>query len=91
MKRSDPETSVTISGATFEGAFCTDSSGCVPPGSDAGDAALGALPGTIVDLNGGGYAIVSAAGQTLSWLMVTSGLDQATTASFGAALAHVSS
>ena len=81
-------------GATLslsEGAFCTDSSGCVPPGSDAGDAALGALPGTIVDLNGGGYAIVSAAGQTLSWLMVTSGLDQATTASFGAALAHVSS
>ena len=72
-----------------EGSFCTDGTGCVPSGSDAGDAPFGALPGTLVTTDAGGYAIVVARGQQPSWLMVTSGLDQATTISFAAALARV--
>lgn len=72
-----------------EGAFCADGSGCVPSGSDAGAATFGALSASLVATDAGGYAIVAARGQTPSWLMVTSGLDQATTVSLGAALARV--
>ena len=73
-----------------EGSFCTDGSGCVPSGTDAGAASFGTLPGTLVVIDSGGYAIVVARGEQPSWLMVTSGLDQATTVSLGAALAKVS-
>ncbi len=75
--------------ALSEGTFCTDSGGCVPSGTDAGDAALGSMAGTLVQLDGGGFAIVVDRGATPSWLLVTSGLDQATTVAFGAALAVV--
>jgi hypothetical protein len=81
-------------GATLslsEGSFCTDGSGCVPSGADSGSASFGQLPGTLVATDGGGFAIVVARGQQPSWLMVTGGLDQATTVAFGAALAKVSS
>jgi hypothetical protein len=73
-----------------EGSFCTDGTGCVPSGTDSGDAQFGSMAGTLVTLDGGGYAIVVARGQQPSWLMVTQGLDQATTTSLGAALARVS-
>lgn len=79
-------------GATLtlsEGSFCTDGSGCVPSGTDTGSAAFGALSGTLVTTDAGGYAIVAARGSTPSWLMVTTGLDQATTVTLGAALARV--
>ena len=72
-----------------EGSFCADSSGCVPSGSDTGDASFGAMPGTLVTTDAGGFAIVASRGETPSWLMVTGGLDQATTTAFGAALALV--
>ena len=75
--------------ALSEGAFCADASGCVPSGTDAGDAQLGSMAGTLVQLDGGGFAIVVDRGATPSWLLVTSGLDQATTVAFGAALAQV--
>ena len=75
--------------ALSEGAFCADGSGCVPSGTDAGDAQLGSMAGTLVQLDGGGFAIVVDRGATPSWLLVTSGLDQATTVAFGAALAQV--
>ncbi len=79
-------------GATLtlsEGSFCTDGTGCVPSGTDTGSAAFGALSGTLVTTDAGGYAIVAARGSTPSWLMVTTGLDQATTVTLGAALARV--
>lgn len=80
-------------GATLtlsEGAFCTDGTGCVPSGTDTGDATFGAMSGTLVTTDAGGFAIVAARGSNPSWLMVTSGVDQATTVAFGAALARVS-
>lgn len=79
-------------GATLslsEGAFCGTGDGCVPAGSDLGPAAIGPLGGTLVGLDAGGYAIVVDRGSTPSWLLVTSGLDQATTVGLGAAATTV--
>ena len=72
-----------------EGSFCADGSGCVPAGSDTGAAAFGSLAGTLVTVDAGGFAIVAARGETPSWLMVTQGLDQATTVELGASLVEV--
>ena len=72
-----------------EGSFCTDGSGCVPSGSDGGAASFGAMAGTLVTTDAGGFAVVAARGQQPSWLMVTGGLDQTTTTSLAAALALV--
>jgi hypothetical protein len=80
-------------GATLtlsEGSFCPDDSGCVPTGSDVGKAAFGPLDGTLAASDGGGYSIVADRGQNPSWLMTTTGLDEATTTALGSALAHVS-
>ncbi len=81
--RGPDDAGVTLS----EGAFCTDGSGCVPSGADSGNAPLGTMPGTLVTLDGGGYAVVADRGQNPSWLLTTSGLDQATTISVAAGLA----
>jgi hypothetical protein len=62
-----------------EGAFCADASGCVPAGTDAGEAALG----------DGGFAIVVDRGRNPSWLLETHGLDEATARSIAAAMAEV--
>jgi hypothetical protein len=75
--------------ALSEGAFCADGSGCVPAGTDAGGASLGAYAGTLVQLDAGGYAIVVDRGANPSWLMETHGLDEATTVALGAALYEI--
>lgn len=75
--------------ALSEGAFCPDTSGCVPSGSDAGSAPFGDKAGTLVSLNDGGWAIVVDRGAPLSWLLVTSGVDEASVRAIGAALALV--
>jgi hypothetical protein len=79
-------------GATLtlsEGSFCGDDGGCVPAGSESGNASFGSLDGTLVASDGGGYSIVVDRGRAPSWLMTTTGLDQATTVALGEALAHV--
>ncbi len=75
--------------ALSEGAFCSDGGGCVPSGSDTGDASLGPLGGTLVTLDDGDLAIVVDRGATPSWLAVTHGVDAATTVSLGAAMVEV--
>jgi hypothetical protein len=68
-------------GATLtlqEGAFCETSDGCVPAGTDTGDAAFGDRQGTLVTLDDGGYAIVVGRADTPSWLAVANGMDEAT-------------
>jgi hypothetical protein len=72
-----------------QGAFCPDASGCVPSGSDAGDAAFGDRAGTLIEADGGRWAIVVDRGAPLSWLLATTGLDEARTRAFGEALAAV--
>jgi hypothetical protein len=76
------------SGATLafqQGGFCETSDGCVPAGTDAGDAAFGDQTGTLVTLDEGGYAIVVARADTPSWLVVATGIDEATFRSFAEA------
>jgi len=59
-----------------EGAFCSDAGGCVPSGTDQGDAPFGDLGGTLVATDDGGWAVVVDRGQQPSWLLVGSGLDE---------------
>jgi hypothetical protein len=75
-------------GATLElheGAFCTDGTGCVPEGSDAGGARFGDQAATMVHYEDGRVAVVVDRGQSLSWLAIgeamTDGAFQAIAAS----------
>jgi hypothetical protein len=80
------------SGATLalqQGAFCETSDGCVPAGTDAGEAAFGDQTGTLVTLDDGGYAIVVGRADTPSWLVVATGIDEATFRSFAEALVRL--
>lgn len=65
-----------------QGAFCDDGGGCVGAGTDSGDAPFGDQTGTLVVLDGGGYAIVVDRGAHPSWLVVGQGLDEATFRAF---------
>lgn len=68
-------------GATLtlqQGGFCETSDGCVPAGTDSGEAAYGDRQGTLVTLDDGGYAIVVGRADTPSWLAVSTGMDEAT-------------
>jgi hypothetical protein len=79
-------------GATLslsEGAWCTNADGCVPSGTDLGAAPLGPLAGTLIGVDGGGFAVMVDGGQPTSWLLETQGVDQATTAKLAAAAVTV--
>jgi len=68
-------------GATLtlqQGGFCETSDGCVPAGTDSGEAAYGDRQGTLVTLDDGGYAIVVGRADTPSWLAASTGMDEAT-------------
>jgi hypothetical protein len=74
-------------GATLslhQGAFCDDGDGCVAAGTESGDAPFGDQSGTLVMLDGGGYALVVDRGAQPSWLAVGEGLDEATFRDFTA-------
>jgi hypothetical protein len=73
-----------------EGAFCTASDGCVPAGTESGDAQFGDKTGTFVALDDGGGAIVVDRGEKISWLAVGTGMDDAAFRAIVAALAVVS-
>lgn len=72
-----------------EGAYCADGSGCVPAGTEGGEALLGPMTGTLVRQTDGGFAIVVDRGLNPSWLLETQGQDEAATLAIGAALAVV--
>ena len=72
-----------------EGAFCTASDGCVPPGTESGDAPFGDKTGTFVALDDGGSAVVVDRGEKISWLAVGTGLDEAAFRGIARALAVV--
>jgi hypothetical protein len=79
-------------GATLsisEGAWCTDAGGCVPSGRDLGSAALGPLSGSLIGVEGGGFAVSVDGGQPTSWLLETQGIDQATTVQLAASAVAV--
>jgi hypothetical protein len=58
-----------------EGAYCRDE-GCVPPGTEAGEAAFADRPGTLVALDDGGFAIVVDRGAQIGWLAVGRGIGR---------------
>jgi len=72
-----------------EGAFCAAADGCVPAGTDVGDAALGDRTGTLVTLDGGGWAVVVDRGEPISWLAVGTGMSQAAFQAIAGDLASV--
>lgn len=72
-----------------EGAFCTAADGCVPPGTESGEAPFGDKTGTFVTLDSGGFAVVVARGEKVSWLAVGTGMDEATFRGIVGALAVV--
>lgn len=71
-----------------EGAWCTDGSGCVPGGTDAGTAAFGDRDGALL-ADGSRYVITVDPGSTVSWQLLSDGLDEATVRAFGSALIAV--
>ncbi|HTG42255.1 MAG TPA: hypothetical protein VK697_11650 [Methylomirabilota bacterium] len=72
-----------------EGAFCTASDGCVPSGTESGDAPFGDKMGTFVALDDGGFAVVVDRGEKISWLAVGTGLDEAAFRAIAGALTVV--
>jgi hypothetical protein len=72
-----------------EGAFCSEADGCVPAGTEVGEAAFGDRAGTLVELADGGWAVVVDRGERISWLAVGEGLAQAEFADLVAHLARV--
>ncbi len=80
------------SGATLdlsEGTYCSFPGACVPGGTEIGDAAMGPLTGTMIAIDGGGYAVVVDPGAEQGWLLEAHGIDEATTRDFAAALVEV--
>jgi hypothetical protein len=75
--------------ALQQGAFCDTADGCVPDGTDAGDAPFGDQTGTFVQLEDGGWAIVVDRGVSPSWLVVGHGMDEPTFRTFAADLARL--
>jgi hypothetical protein len=72
-----------------EGAFCAEGDGCVPPGTELGDAPFGDRTGTLVALDDGGFALVVDRGEKISWLAIGTGMDEAAFRKIAAALAPV--
>lgn len=74
-----------------EGAFCDAADGCVPDGTDIGEAAFGDLAGTLVDAGGDTWAVVVDRGASPSWLLLGEGMDGAAARTIAADLARVGS
>jgi hypothetical protein len=80
-------------GARFalrQGAFCTTDGGCLPAGTDLGEAPFGDLTGTLVSADDGAWAIGVDVGADISWLASGTGIDEATFRRFAGDLAVVS-
>lgn len=73
-----------------EGAYCAAGDGCVPSGTDAGEASFGDKSGTLVATDDSGWALIVDADSQISWLAVGTGLDEAEFRALTSALAAVS-
>jgi hypothetical protein len=60
-----------------EGAFCAEADGCAPSGTEVGQTAFGDLTATVVSADDGRWAALVAPGETISWLGIVSGTDEA--------------
>jgi len=74
-----------------EGAFCKIQGGCVPPGDDVGAVAFDGQQGTLVALDDGSWGVALDREAAISWLLIVTGLDEATTRSIARGLVAVGS
>ena len=72
-----------------EGAFCTIPGGCVPAGQDVGPTAFGGRDGTLVALDDGSWAVALDREGSISWMLIVTGLDEATARSIAAGMVVV--
>ena len=72
-----------------EGAFCADTAGCIPPGTESGDATFGDLAATLIATDDGGWAATTEPNGGMSWLAIGSGVNEAAFRSITDALAIV--
>jgi hypothetical protein len=75
--------------ALSQGAFCPDASGCVPAGSQRGEAPFADRMGTVIALDGGGTAMIVDRGAIPSWLLVATGLGETQALEVAASLVAV--
>ncbi len=61
-----------------EGGFCRSSDGCVPSGSELGSAPFGDRMGSLLQLDGGGLALVVDRGSPVSWLAIGGNVNEDT-------------
>ncbi len=72
-----------------EGAFCTIQGGCVPPGQDVGPTSFDGHDGVLVALDDGSWAIALDREASPTWLLIVTGLDEATARAIAAGLVVV--
>jgi hypothetical protein len=72
-----------------EGAYCAAGDGCVPSGTETGDATFGDKAGTLIATDSGGWALIVDGNSQISWLAVGTGLDEDAFRALTAALAAV--
>ena len=72
-----------------EGAFCTNAGGCVPAGSDEGEAAFGDVTGRLIAVSDGSWALSVEGDEPISWLAIGSGMDEDTFRAATEALARI--
>ena len=72
-----------------QGSFCDAGDGCVPAGSEIGDAAIGDRTGRLVAGADASWAIVLDRGAVPSWLLVVQGLDETSARTIAAELRAV--
>jgi hypothetical protein len=72
-----------------EGAFCAGTDGCVPSGTEIGDAAFDGQTGTLIATDVGGWAIVIDRGEPISWVAIGTGVEEDAFRAIAAALAAV--
>ena len=72
-----------------EGAFCADTAGCIPPGTESGDATFGDLAATLIATDDGGWATTTEPNGGMSWLAIGGGVNEEAFRSITDALAIV--
>ncbi|MDO8484651.1 MAG: hypothetical protein Q7S35_06865 [Candidatus Limnocylindrales bacterium] len=74
-----------------QGAFCAAGDGCVPSGREVGETTFGDRTGVLVAGDEGSWSVVVERGATPSWLLVVTGLDEASARTIAADLHAVAS
>ena len=59
-----------------EGAFCADSSGCIPSGPEVGSAPFGDKTGTLISADDGTWAVAADSDQPAAYLAVGAGVSE---------------